>query len=211
MNNLSNHWFLQQIDIFKEIPDEELLKISKKITGKNCKKGEHLYNVGQLDQYIYILKKGEITLYHSFKGKKIIIEVLKPGSIFGNLSFDKTNKTHYAKASKDSYMCVFTVNDFLAVIQAKPEIMIKFLQIISNKMQSYEETLKENLLDAKTKIIKQLKKLEDQEKHRKETLLGKVFGSKTKITHEKLAELTGLSRETVTRSLNQLKKEGIEI
>lgn len=44
-----------------------------------------------------------------------------------------------------------------------------------------------------------------------DSLLNKLFGKKSKMTHEHLAQLTGLSRKTVTRAVNDLKKEGIEI
>ena len=43
MNNEHHHWFLQQIDIFKGISDDEILNISSKVTGKKCSKNEYIY------------------------------------------------------------------------------------------------------------------------------------------------------------------------
>ena len=158
---------------------------------------------------VYVLKKGEITLYNSHAGKRLVIEVLKPGSIFGNISFQKAKTTHFAEASQDSYFCIFSIEDFTAIVHSKPELMMKFLQLTSEKIQQYEKRLKGGLFDAKEKILQQWEIFSEEQK--KSNILSKLFGGKSKMTHENLAQLTGLSRETVTRAITDLKKAGIDI
>jgi len=84
--------------------------------------------------------------------------------------------------------------------------MIRFIQEMSTRMQEYERRLKSGLFDAKEKIIHHLEIL--REKNQK-GFLRKLKGPKeTHITHETLAQHTGLSRETVTRAITDLKKSG---
>lgn len=206
---MQKHWYLQQVDFFHGIPDAEIMSIAKKMTEKKCSKKEIIYMPNEVNNVIYVLKKGEITLYNSHRGKKLIIEVLKPGAIFGNIGFQSGKTTHFAEASQDSYFCIFPVEDFTAILNAKPELMMKFLRFMSEKIQSYEERLRGGLFDAKEKILQQLQIFSKKEKN--DGMLNKLFGKKSKMTHERLAELTGLSRETVTRAINDLKKGGIEI
>lgn len=206
---MQKHWYLQQIDLFQGIPDEEIMSIAKKMIEKKCVKKEIIYTPNEANNSIYVLKKGEITLYDLHAGKRLIIEVLKPGSIFGNISFQKDKTTHFAEASQDSYFCIFSVEDFTTIIHSKPELMIRFLQHISEKMQNYERRLKGGLFDAKEKILQQLEIFLEEQK--KSNILSKLFSGKSKMTHEHLAELTGLSRETVTRAINDLKKAGVDI
>lgn len=206
---MQKHWYLQQIDLFQGIPDKEIMGIAKKMIERKCAKKEIIYMPNETSNSIYVLKKGEITLYNSHAGKRLIIEVLKPGSIFGNISFKKDKTTHFAEASQDSYFCIFSIEDFTTIIHSKPELMIRFLQLISDKMQSYERRLKGGLFDAKEKILQQLDIFLEEQK--KSNLLNKLFGEKSKMTHEHMAELTGLSRETVTRAINDLKKAGVDI
>jgi len=206
---MQKHWYLQQIDLFKGIPDQEIMSIAKKMIEKKCAKKEMIYMPNEANNSIYVLKKGEITLYNSHAGKRLIIEVLKPGSIFGNISFHEGKTTHFAEASQDSCFCIFSIEDFTAIIHSKPELMIKFLQLMSEKMQSYEKRLKGGLFDAKEKILQQLDIFLEEQK--RSNMLSKLFSVKSKMTHDHLAELTGLSRETVTRAINDLKKAGINI
>jgi CRP-like cAMP-binding protein len=210
MNN-QTQWYLQQIDLFQGIPAEKVMQLCTKLVEKDYKKNNILYAPGDENQYIFVLKKGEITLYNSHKGKKQIIEVLKPGSIFGDLNFENKSQNHFAQFTKDSFVCRFPVTDFINIIKSNPEVMIKFLKIMSDKIQYYQEKLKENLFDAKQKIVRTIERTKKKEIQNKNTILGRLFYSKTKLTHEKIAQLTGLSRETVSRAIKELKKEGIEI
>lgn len=206
---MQKHWYLQQIDFFQGMPDQEIMNIAQKMIEKKCVKKEMIYMPNEANNFIYVLKKGEITLYNSHAGKRLIIEVLKPGSIFGNLSFRKEQTTHYAEASQDSYYCIFPIDDFITVLKTKPELMLKFLQLMSEKIQHYERRLKEGLFDAKEKILQQLDIFLQEQK--KTNILSKLFRGKSKMTHEHLAQLTGLSRETVTRAISDLKKAGMDI
>ncbi|NCS68209.1 Crp/Fnr family transcriptional regulator, partial [Candidatus Peregrinibacteria bacterium] len=105
-------------------------------------------------------------------------EVLKPGSIFGNISFHEGKTTHFAEASQDSFFCIFSIEDFIAIIHSKPELMIKFLQLMSEKMQSYEKRLKRGIFDAKEKIIQQLDVFLEEQK--RSNMLSKLLSVKSK-------------------------------
>lgn len=194
-------WYLKQIDLFKDISDKEIIAIANKLIEKRCNKKEILYSPFENFNSICILKKGEVTLYYSHRGKRVIIDVLKPGSIFGNISFQEDKSEHFAEVTENSLICIFELKDFLKIIQAKPEIMLNLLKIISAKMLDYENRLKSNLFDAKEKIIHQLALL------KKKSIFSKLIAKPTNITHDILAEYTGLSRETVTRAITILKKE----
>lgn len=198
-------WYLNQVDLFKGIPDMEIMKIADKMVEKHCEKKELLYTPFEVAESIYVLKKGEVTLYHLHRGKKLILDVLKPGSIFGG--FGSTDKTvsHYAEVTQPAYLCIFNVEDFMKILQSRPELMVRLLRIFAEKMSTYEDRLKSNVFDAKEKVLHQLKILE---KRRKMNVLTKLIGKDSKITHEKLSQFTGLTRETVTRAINDLKKEG---
>ncbi|MDA1061003.1 MAG: Crp/Fnr family transcriptional regulator [bacterium] len=195
-------WYLQQIDLFQGISDEEVMKIANKVVEKKCSKKELLYTPFDSNDSICVLKKGEVTLYYSHYGKKLIIDVLKPGSIFGSIDFKEGTNDHFAEVTEDAYICFFTIEDFQKIIQAKPELMIRFLKIMSDRLSDYEQRIKSGIFDAKEKILHHLELIEKN----RNSFLGKL--KKTKITHEKLAAHTGLSRETVTRAITALKKEG---
>ena len=195
-------WYLQQIDLFRGINEKEIMKFATKVAERTCKKGQVIYTPSEIRDSICILKKGEVKLYHSHYGKKLIIETLKPGSIFGNINFEEGKTNHFAEASEEAKVCFFSIEDFMKVIQAKPEITVKLLKIMAKRVKEYEQLIKHGLLDAREKIIHHL---EIQE--RKNNSLMCMITGKKHLTHEEIAEHVGLSRETVTRAIKSLKKE----
>lgn len=199
-------WYLQQIDLFKGIPDEEIMGIADKMVERRCTKKELLYTPFETMDTICLLKKGEVTLYNSHRGKKLIIDVLKPGSIFGNITFQEKNNTHFAEVTEDAYICFFDIKEFMKILHAKPEVFMRFITIIAERMTEYENRIKSGLFDAKEKILHHLELLRNKNKN---NFLTKLIPTKNHITHEKLAQHTGLSRETVTRAITDLKKEGV--
>jgi len=197
-------WYLKQVHLFKGIPEKEVMKIASKMVEKKCSKKEVLYTPFDENNTVFFLKKGEVTLYHLYRGKKLIMDTLKAGSIFGNIHFEQKKHTHYAEVTQDAYICAFELDEFMEILRNRPELMLKLLREMSERIRTYEDKLKGGLFDAKEKIIHELEMRECQSPG----ILDRLFGKDCKITHEKLAQLTGLSRETVTRGITSLKKEG---
>jgi CRP/FNR family transcriptional regulator len=202
MEEQNKTWYLQQINLFKGISDAQIMQIANKVLERKCRKKELIYSPEDNHDHICVLKKGEVTLYHHHYGKKLIIETLKPGSIFGNLNFQDSGSDHFAEATEDAFICCFTKEDFLSIIRAKPEIMIRLITLMSDRINKYEKRIKNGLFDAKEKIIHHIETLNERK-----GILAKLSRKKA-LTHEKIAEHVGLSRETVTRAIKALKKEG---
>lgn len=198
-------WYLKQINLFEGMDESEMMDLASKAFEKSCNKKEVLYTPFNSTNLIYILKQGEVTLFHSKDGKKIIIDILKPGSIFGNISFEPQNNTHFAEVTEDAFICTLNLDDFLGIIQSKPELLNKFMNILLDRLSEYEMRIKLNLLSSKERVLEAIEALEDKNAH---SFLNALRGKKRKITHEKIAEYTGLTRETVSRSLSELKKDG---
>lgn len=197
-------WYLKQVHLFKGIPEEEVMKIASKMVEKKCSKKEVLYTPFDENNTVFFLKKGEVTLYHLYRGKKLIMDTLNAGSIFGNIHFEAKKHTHYAEVTQDAYICAFELEEFMEILRHRPELMLKLLREMSERLRTYEDKLKGGLFDAKEKIIHELERRDCTSP----SLIDRLFGKDCKITHEKLAQLTGLSRETVTRGITALKKEG---
>ncbi len=198
-------WYIKQINLFEGIKDQDIMAIAEKMVEKKCTKKEILYTPFEVTNSVYILKQGEVTLYNSHLGKRLIIDVLGPGSIFGNITFQPEQHTHFAEVTEDAYMCIFPMEDFMKIVQAKPEITFQLLNIMSQRLRDYENRMKGGLYDAKEKIIHTLEMMKQK---REKGLLSKLFPNSSRVTHQKISHHTGLSRETVTRAITDLKKEG---
>lgn len=56
-------------------------------TEETYQDGQIIFEEGNAGDWIYVIESGAVDLYKDMDGKKIIIETLQPGDIFGELAF----------------------------------------------------------------------------------------------------------------------------
>lgn len=166
-------------------------------------KKQLLYAPHEDKEEVYILKKGEVTLYTSKNGKRLVLDVLGPDSIFGHLAPKPREMDHFAEVTEEAYVCVIPLNHFSLLIGQKPKILLNLLNILANQIQDYQHRLKISAMTAEEKVIAFL---ESRDKPNGSSL-SKWF-PRGKLTHAKIADQTGLSRETVSRTISLLRKTG---
>lgn len=200
--NLS--WYLKNVDLFQGLSAEALKEVSRIVHEKICPKKELLYSPHSEMPQIYILKKGEITLYLSREGKRYILDILGPGSIFGQITPEQKEPDHFAEVTQEAYVCLVSLENFSVLIAKYPEILMNLMRIMAEQVQDYQKKLSHNLMSAEEKVVFCL----EENKNKNTGLLAKWFNKERKMTHARIAEKTGLSRETVSRILSRFKKEG---
>lgn len=184
----------------------EIMQIAEKATEHRCESNKHIYGHHDgFDRNVFILKEGEVVFYHSHNGKRQIFDVLGPGSLFGNFFPTSASASHFAEALSGSRYCSLPVEDFQKVVAAHPEILTRLLRKLSERLQDYEHKLKIDMGSAMDRVLGELKRYQ-RKKRNPFSLLSK--DPPLALTHEKLAELTGLNRVTVTRTIKLLKLEG---
>lgn len=200
-------WYLKNIELFKGLSEEEMMEILEGMLHNQFDSKEFLYTPDESVENVFILKEGEVTLYKSVDGKKIILDVLKPGAVFGNIGFDPdSGEKHYAEITQKAFICTLPKNFFLQIIQKRPDIALQALKVLSKRVSQYEMQIRTlSALQAKDRILATIHLLNEKEDR---SILPPILRTATKITHEKLGNMTGLTRETVTKQLSELEKEG---
>ena len=131
------------------------------------------------------------------------------GDIFGETkTLSPGPREVYAKALTRSVIYQIDGQVFKNILLSNPEIALKVLEWSSSRLKDTEDLLEKIAFgDAKTRLLYQLLKLCDN------------FGIdeegycklRIKLTHQDLANMIAVSRETVTNTINLLSKEGIVI
>ena len=104
-------WYIQQLDLFKGLAKEKLHHIESLFFMKQYCKREVIFEPGDKNK-VFIIKTGKVELYHlTPDGKKIIIEVLRPDSIFGDLGSESPSDI-FVEATVDSYVCSLNKDRF---------------------------------------------------------------------------------------------------
>ena len=201
-------WYLKDVELFEGVSEEEMHSMVQGIFDRQYDNKEFLYTAQEKPENVYILKDGEVTLYQSNGGRKVILDILKPGAVFGNIGFDsETSEPHYAEVTQKSYICTLPHNLFLQLIQQRPDIALRVLNIMSKRLSQYQSQIQAlSSLNARGRILATLRILDQKEEN---SILPNVLRKPTRITHEKLGNMTGLTRETVTKQLKELEHEGL--
>ena len=129
---------------------------------------------------------------------------MKQGDVFGydNIVSEKSDQGEkFIKANRDATICIMPMNDFLILLSKKPDLALRIIKDLSQKLSIVEDKFRDTVLsDSETRVLQELERL--YKRYGKEEAGSRVIDHK--FTHEELANLVGTTRETVTRTLAKL-------
>ncbi|MFP4136006.1 MAG: Crp/Fnr family transcriptional regulator [Candidatus Acetothermia bacterium] len=168
--------------------------------------GETIYKEGEPDNKVYRVEVGGVSQSQRIpNGKLLTYQILRSGDIFStfHLSSQVVNQPCTAKALVDTALQEVLRNSFRKQLIKNPNLALDVVDMISDELQSRDRTLQNQIsLSAKERIHSILRKLAPLGEESEE---GARIGF---LTRQELAEMAGMTEETVTRSLGQLESEG---
>jgi CRP/FNR family transcriptional regulator len=193
-------WYIQQLDLFKNIAHDRLNQIDKLFAMKEYCKREVIFEPGDKNK-VFIVKTGQVELYQiSPSGKRVIIERLLPGSIFGD--FDTQGESElFVEATTNSYVCSLQKDKFFTLVSLNPDLSEKLMKQLFQRLLHVEKRMSSVASDnALQKIVKLFLSLGTKKTNN-------VMELPHKLTHDELSQMLGISRQTVTTLINQLEKK----
>jgi CRP/FNR family cyclic AMP-dependent transcriptional regulator len=198
---------LRKIALFASLTSDELHEIRGKIVIKNYKKNETILHEEHTNAFMYMILDGEAKVVQTTDaGKEIIITMHQSGDFFGELSLiDGKTAPAAVRATKNSTTAVISKNDFYALLFSQNKVLDSLLQIFCSRLR---ESIKKIQLLNFNNAAQRIKMLF--------LLLSESYGEKCeggtvlkmKLIHQDIADMTGLTRETVTRVLDKWKRGG---
>ena len=207
-NTIGKIWYLSKFNLFKGMTSQEMGMVEKMTTMQSFRKKEPIYIMGQPGKSVYLLKKGVVKISRILPdGRELVLGLLKSGEIFGELeAVNDEDRQAQAEAHDDVMICVMNRNDFLRLMQSKPELGVRLSKIIGFRRRIIENKL-ENLI---FKTIPQklgILLLDLAEQFGKKEPQGILID--LSLTHQDLANLVAASRTTVTETLQAFKEHGL--
>jgi len=195
---------------FEGVSDEAVAEFSRMCVRRSFTSGEILYFPGGERGKVYLIFSGEVKIYRSSEGKKIVIQVLKPGDFFGDLSFAHSpyplRSENFAQTNEETALCVIGSSDLDALLKRYPSFAMVLLVTLRNRLHQAESKIRDLAVSsAEIRIMNEL--IRHAVYHGLDK--GEFLEIEEKITHQTLAEMTGVTRETVTKTLQFLQKSGL--
>lgn len=172
---------------------------------REYKKGEVFIRGGDDPKGIYYLKEGHVRQYVFTKeGEEITLNMYKPGAFFPmSWAVNDYQNLYYFETMDASWMSLAPKDDVVEFVREKPEVLFDLLQRVYVGLDGILSRM-EHLMSGKAsqRLITIL--LISAKRFGKQQQDGILIS--LKLTHQDLANLAGLSRETVSREMIQLKQ-----
>ena len=199
---------MRQINFFRDMKEEEIQRILNNANERFYSRGTIIFSEGEETDGIYIITEGLIKVYKmSADGREKTLAILNPGDILGEMAlFDHSYRSATAEALEASTVIVIPRQDFEHLLEKIPALAVKIIRVLAERLRQADEEIKNLLfLNARGRVILNLVQL--AEAH----MQGKKPGTPIpfRLTHAEIANLVGVSRETVTRAISELQDEGL--
>ena len=199
--------YLKNIQLFASLTDEELRQISDILVVKRFKKNEIILQEEDTNEYMYVILNGKVKVVQTTEdGKEILLALHQSGDFFGEMSLidGKTSPANVI-ATEDSTAAIISKKDFNSLIRNQKKVLDNLLLILcSRHRESWDKIQMLNYKNASHRIKILFLMLSD--KYGEKTAEGVTINMK--LTHQEIAEMTGMTRETVTRVLDRWQREG---
>ena len=173
---------------------------------RSVTKGALVHTPGEAAGALSLVLTGRLRAYEmTAGGRKLVLEIIPPGGVDGLLPM-LGQRGHFTEAAEDSRVALldWTLLEQLFVVE--PGIMRTLFELIASRLERREEQLESMMIrDPTQRLARQLSALAGA--------VGEPDGDRSvviprSVTHQQLADMLGIRRETVTLHLHRLEELG---
>ncbi len=192
--------------LFENCNKNLLDEISNNLLIRNAISGETIFNQGDVPKNLYIILEGSLYVTEFTEdGKAVAHELISKGDCFGEIAIIDE------KLRSASILCAENVK--LGVLSSNfvQNVLLKDINICTNLLQKFSSIIRKmntqvfNLVtaSAKKRLLFHISYLSESRIDQP----GKKILDKS-LSHADLASLSGMTRETVSRIISELRNEG---
>lgn len=191
----------------KKFTIEDLEKLPDDKESKIYRKKEIVYTEGKYPRYLFFLRYGKVKTFKvNEDGKEYITNIFKAGDYFGYNALLKSSKyLESATALEESEIVVIPSDEFMEMVYSSREIADRFIKLLASDLDEAEIRLINLAYDSVRKRVADSLLL----LHRKYIGDDDVETVEITILRDDLASIVGTAKESVIRTLSDLKEEGL--
>ena len=197
---------VRQFSSLKALNKEELLRMAECKTSFTIKKGEPIFEEGEVTNGIYCVKEGVCKLSKlSDNGKDQIVKLVKPGELLGQRSMISDEPANLsAVALEDMEVCFIPKSEIMGFFEKNNQFSMNVMKTICGDLKEADvhtvnmaqKTVKERLAETLLYLADTFGKNEDN-------------SLKVQLSREELASMIGTATESCIRLLSDFNKLGL--
>ena len=199
--------FLRQVPLFEGLKEEDLEAIASVTVTRSFSKDQVIILAEEEGDALFIIRTGQVKVsIVSEDGREVILSLLGEGAVFGELALlDEKPRSANVVAMEDAQLYMVHRGDFLQLLYRVPKIAISLLSELASRLRKTDRKIEGlALLDVTSRISETLLQLAEEQGEKTEE--GMHIANRP--THQQLANMSGTTRETVSRVLKRLESQG---
>ncbi|MCA9712262.1 MAG: Crp/Fnr family transcriptional regulator [Myxococcales bacterium] len=201
---------LSSVEPFTAAGPEEIERLAKAAVRLRKSGGTVLVAEGHVPDGIYVVLRGRINLVRMGDGgRDLILSTLGPGDVLGeSCAFDRSGMSTSAVAATPVELLRVPAEVVSAHVRRDPETMIRLVRLLSDRLRDIENVASSLALhDVEERLRRTLARLVRRQGRRAPASSGWILAPVP--TQSELARMVGSCRETVSRTLSAMARNGL--
>ncbi|MBI2504249.1 MAG: Crp/Fnr family transcriptional regulator [Candidatus Latescibacteria bacterium] len=199
--------FLRQVPLFRRLDEAQLRAVAALAGERQFAKGEMIILAEAEGDALFVIQQGQVkvSLIHE-DGREVILSFLGPEEVFGELALlDGKPRSATVTATAPTRLLVLRRSDFLRLLVGTPQIAISLLEELAARLRRTDQQIEGlALFNVASRLSRTLLRLALE----RGVEVPEGYALEAPPTHQQLANMTGSTRETVSRVLKQLESQG---
>ena len=202
---------LKGVELFSELSEEQIGMLANLVVSQKFNRDETVVLEGDDSvQALYLIASGSVQVYMTgVDGRETILSFLERGDFFGEMSLiDGEPRSASVRTVTDAQMLIIHRESFLKLIRQSPEIAMGLLSELSKRLRKANRQIGSlSTMSVSGRVAGTLLNLMEERGVRIHTDNGSmVTVIHNRPTQQQLADMSGTTRETVSRICSLLVK-----
>jgi len=199
---MQSHVRISSLAAFATLPREAVADLVTVMSLRSYRRGSHLFQQGEEPHAVWFLETGRVKWFKTSEdGQEQILQIVNPGEAVGLVALlDRKPYVASAKAADDTTAWTLSITDYDAMVMRHPQLALLVMR---------------QLGDGVRWLLEHVHSMQNRTAHERvvSVLMRRVqvheSGERVvAMTHQEIASLAGMARETVSRVLSDLQRRG---
>jgi CRP/FNR family transcriptional regulator/CRP/FNR family cyclic AMP-dependent transcriptional regulator len=199
---------LKTVPIFSELSEADTDALARLTTRRRYPKDTVVFFENEEGDAMFMILDGRIKVtILGDDGREIILSVLAPGDFFGEITLlDNEPRSATAIAAEETELLLLHRAEFQGVLAENSSIGTALIRVLNQRLRRANHQISTlALLDVYGRVARVLLDMAKEEGRRLKD--GRI--AFRRATHQEIANRIGTTRETVTRMLKDLERQGL--
>jgi CRP/FNR family cyclic AMP-dependent transcriptional regulator len=199
---------LARTEVFGGLEERELSEVAQVAVPRSWARGEIIFREGDEGDTCYLIRSGAVLLTREHQdGRMIALAELRAGGMFGELAlFRGETRSATAESVEETTAIALLAPDMQRLIKRNPDISLKLLAALAERVRTTTERLMQQSFQTvagrvSNALLAQVRARQEEGAPEQEVLV--------ECTQAEIAQLAGTSRESASRFLATLEREGV--